>query len=240
MSIDYALYANKLIADPNAYAARVQIKDSADLEQIADRIINQGSTVTKADILAVLENMCQACESFLVEGYRIRMGGVFELFPRIKGKFDGITDSFDPSRHKVEVGANPGSRIRKAVSEQATVAKQPTILPEPNPLEYVDLGTGEINNNVTPGSIGTINGAKLNIDFAVADEGVFFVKDDGIEVAVPQASIQKNMPSEQVFLIPALDTGDYHVEVRSHFSVDGELRVGRLDEQLTVTGIPSP
>ena len=54
MAINYCLLENNLTSDPNDYAAQVKITSSADLEQIADRMIEQGSTVTKADILAVL------------------------------------------------------------------------------------------------------------------------------------------------------------------------------------------
>ena len=55
MAINYALFENHLTSDPDDYAAQVKITGSAGLEVIAQRMIDQGSTVTKPDILAVLE-----------------------------------------------------------------------------------------------------------------------------------------------------------------------------------------
>ncbi len=236
MAINYALYENHITTDPDDYAAQVELTASADLEGVADRMIEQGSTVTKPDILAVLEDLITATESFLLEGYRVNMGGLFEMFPRIKGVFNGITDTFDPSRHYVDIGANPGSRVRKDVRDGATVVKQETILPAPAPLEYVDLGSGETNGTVTPGNIGTVNGHRLKYDDTQADEGIWFVLDGGGETKV--TGVQKNKPGQLVFLVPSLAAGFYHLEVRVQFSKDGPVRTGRLEETLEVMSAP--
>ena len=154
MAISYALFENHLTSDPNDYAAQVRITGSADLDVIAQRMIDQGSTVTKPDILAVLEEAMKAIEGCLLDGYRVQLSGLCELFPRIKGVFNGITDTFDASRHRVDVGANPGARIRRRIREGATVTKTETIKPAPALLEYVDLGSGQTNGNITAGNIG--------------------------------------------------------------------------------------
>ena len=239
MPIHYAVYENKLTETPNEYAGRVQALDSVGLDELADQIVDQGTTVRRADILAVLENLCLACENFLVMGFRVKIGGVCELFPRIKGNFVGADDTFDPARHTIDVGANAGNRVRKAVQEQATVTKNATVLPKPDPLGYADLGSGAVNSEVTPGNIGTVYGARLRSDEAVGDEGIFFIKTaDGTETQVPTANIQKNSPSELIFLIPALAPADYNLQVRAHFSKDGELRTGALGATLTVPVVP--
>jgi len=119
MPINYALFENNLTSDPNDYAAQVQTTASADLDAIVRRIIDQGSTSTEADIAAVLEDAIKACEALLLEGARVNFGGLCELFPRLTGVFNGITDSFDSTRHRIDVGANPGSRIRKTVRDNA-------------------------------------------------------------------------------------------------------------------------
>ena len=174
MTIDYSLYQNKLTEASDLYAAQVLITSSADLETIADRIVEQGSTVTRTDVIAVLEGAVNAVENLLLEGARVNFGGLFDLFPKIKGKFNGITDHYDPSRHQVDVGATPGARVRKTVRENAAVTKLETVLPMPLVLEYTDLGTGETNNHVTSGNIGTINGSRLSFDETAEDEGIYF------------------------------------------------------------------
>ena len=231
MAINYALFENHLTSDPDDYAAQVRITGSAGLEVVAKRMIDQGSTVTKPDILAVLEEAIKAIESCLLDGYRVQLGGLCELFPRIKGVFNGITDTFDASRHRVDVGANPGARVRKTVRKGATVTKTETIKPAPALLEYVDLGSGETNGKITSGNIGTINGHRLKFDPDQDDEGTYFVNiDTAAEVKV--TNIQKNKPGQLVFLAPGMPDGQYYLEVRTRFRDSAELRTGRLNEIL--------
>jgi len=231
MPINYALFENHLTSDPDDYAAQVKITGSADLEVLANRMIDQGSTVTKPDILAVLEDAIKATESCLLDGYRVQLGGLCELFPRIKGVFNGITDTFDASRHRVDVGANPGARVRKTVREGATVAKAETIKPAPALLEYADLGSGETNGTITSENIGTINGHRLKFNPDQDDEGIYFVNvDTAAEVKV--TAMQKNKPGQLVFLVPSVPGGEYYLEVSTRFRDSAELRTGRLDEIL--------
>lgn len=235
MAISYALFENHLTSDPDDYAAQVKSTGSAGLEVIAQRMINQGSTVTKPDILAVLEDAIKATESCLLDGYRVQLGGLCELFPRIKGVFNGITDTFDASRHRVDVGANPGARVRKTVREGAAVTKAETIKPEPALLQYVDLGSGETNGKITSGNIGTINGHRLKFDPDQDDNGIYFVNiDNAAEVKV--TTIQKNKPGQLVFLAPSMPDGQYYLEVRTRFRDSAELRTGRLNEILESAG----
>jgi len=231
MTINYALFENHLTSDPDDYAAQVKITGSAGLEVIAQRMIDQGSTVTKPDILAVLEEAMKTIESCLLDGYRVQLGGLCELFPRIKGVFNGITDTFDASRHRVDVGANPGARVRKTVREGATVTKTETIKPAPALLEYVDLGSGETNGQITSGNIGTINGHRLKFDPDQDDNGIYFVNIDTAD-EVKVTTIQKNKPGQLVFLAPSMPNGQYYLEVRTRFRDSAELRTGRLNEIL--------
>jgi len=231
MAIDYALYKNKLTEETDLYAARVLITASADLETIADRIVEQGSTVTRTDIIAVLEGSVSAVQSLLLEGTRVNFGGLFDLYPKIKGKFTSVTDHYDPSRHQVDIGATPGSRVRRFIRDNAAVGKLETILPKPSVLEYVDLGTGTTNTAVTSGNIGTLHGSRLAFDPANADEGIFLI-DATTAAEVKVTQIQKNKPSELIFMVPDFAFTSLFIEVRKHFTEGGELRTGRLDGTL--------
>ena len=232
MSIYYALYKNPLVTDDVEYAARCAPVASLGLEDIADEIVRQGSTVTRTDVIAVLQQMCEACEAMLLHGFRIQMGGVFELYARIRGKFTAESDTYDPSRHKLDVTGNAGTRIRKTIKENAVVEKISTDVPKPKPKEYADAATGEINSTVTPGNIGTVTGDNLKFDKTQADQGIWFIDTSGTETKV--ATVETNKPSKLIYLVPSLNYGDYHIEVRSKFSKDGPVRAGRLDQVLTV------
>ena len=232
MTIDYALYKNKLTGADDLYAARTLITSSAGLEAIADRIVEQGSTVTRTDCIAVLEGAVTAVQNMLLEGARVNFGGLFDLYPKIKGKFNSITDHYDPARHKIDIGATPGSRVRKYVRENAAVGKLETVLPKPLVLEYSDLGSSTVNTTITPENIGTLKGSRLAFNSADATEGVFIIDaSSGDEMKV--TALQKNKPSELVFMIPSFNYMSVYIEVRKHFSIEGELRSGRLDYTLS-------
>ena len=197
-------------------------------------MLERGSTTTSADILAVLEDTIGACESMLLDGMRVNFGGLVELFPRMRGVFTSATDTYDPARHSLDVGANPGSRVRKTVRDNATVVKEEAVKPAPNPIEYRDVGSDTTNDQLTPGNIGQLSGSRLKFDAAAADEGLYFLPVAlGAETKVD--TVQRNKPAQVVFLVPAgLVAGQYRLEVRVRISGGTELRTGRLDAVLTV------
>ncbi len=235
MPIQYALFENHLTADPDDYAAIVETSASAEGDDLVQDIIDQGSTVGRPDILAVTAALKLACQRRLEQGQRVNYFGMMDFFPRIKGVFNGATDSFDPARHSVDVGANPGAELRKAVQTAASVEKVEAVKPAPNPVENYDIASSTTNDVVTPGNIGQLTGNRLKFDPAEADEGLYFVATAGGETQV--TTIQKNKPSQLVFLVPAgLVAGTYHLEVRARMASGTsarELRVGRLDATLT-------
>ncbi len=233
MSIKYKLQENKLTTETDLYAAHVQQTGTVGLDDIVQRMLAQGSTVTRTDIVAVLEEAIKATELCLLDGFRVSFGGLFDLFPRIKGKFDGITDSFDSARHLVDVAARPGIRIRKAIRNNAVVTRVEAVKPAPSPLAYSDLGSGQVNQTVTSNAIGTINGHRLKYDQSQADEGIFFCDDVNPEVRI--TAVQNNTPSQLVFQVPDLSAfSDCYLEVRVRFGT--ELRAGRLNASLIVFG----
>lgn len=235
MPIKYALFKNNITADPDDYTAMVQLTDSADGDDLVQDIIDQGTTVRKPDIVAVTAALKLACQRRLEQGQRVNYFGMMDFFPRIKGVFDGPTDSFDSARHHVDVGANPGSELRAAVREAAHVEKVESVKPSPNLVEYRDVGSDTTNDQLTPGQIGQLSGNRLKYDPEAADEGIYIIdQSGGAEKKV--TSIQKNKPAQLVFLVPTLPEATYHIEVRARMgsgSSTRELRVGRLDAALT-------
>ncbi len=235
MPIKYALFENHVSADPDDYAAAVQIGGSADGLDLVQDIIDQGTTVTRPDILAVTAALKLACPRRLEQGQRVNYFGMVEFFPRIKGVFTGPTDSFDPARHRVDVGANPGAELRADVRTGAKVEKVESVKPAPSLIEYRDLGSGTSNDQVSVGNIGQLSGSRLKFDPAGVGEGLFFVAQAGGETKV--TTVQKNKPTQLVFLVPELTDGTYHLEVRARMGTGTaarELRTGRLDAVLTV------
>ena len=109
MAIRYALFENKMLhASANEYMARTRAIGTADFDMIAARMVEMGTTVTKSDILAVFEDMSNAAESLLLDGFNINFDGLCNMKCSIKGIFAGPTDSFDAARHSLAVNASIG------------------------------------------------------------------------------------------------------------------------------------
>jgi len=236
MPINYALFENNLTSDPNDFMARIEDAGSANLPEIVQQMLDQGSTTTSADIYAVLEDVFKAVEALLLLGYRVNLGDVAQFYDRMQGVFDGPNDKFDPSRHKLDVGVSPGQRLRDAIREHGKVKKDEAIIPTPDLIQFQDLISHTHNIEFRPGGVGTIIGHRLQHDETQADEGIFFIDSlSGVQTKV--ALIQKNMPAELIFVIPDTLVGPppYYLEVRARLNGGAQLRTGRLDATLVVS-----
>lgn len=232
--INYTLVENAVTPDPDDYYPQVQITRSVDTDALVERILSMGSTVNRADIIAVLEQLYQAVEALVLEGARVNVAGIFDVSPRMQGVFNGVADNFDTARHLVSVNAAPGAKLRENVRQKARVNKLESSKPAPLLLQYADTGSNLTDSTLTPGNIGTLNGARLKFDPDQADEGLFVLPTSG-GAAVKVTTFQRNKPSQLIFLNPVgLAAGDYFMEVRARARANADLRSGRLESTLTV------
>jgi hypothetical protein len=232
MPIYFALYPNALTEEPDDYYAVVQPAQSRDIEDIADRIIEMGSTVTRADILSVLNDRDEAVRAMLLDGDRVNTPLV-SLSVSIKGVFNGPHDSFDASRHQFKVSANPRRDLETWVQKNARSQKVEPDRPEPMPQRFIDVTSGELNSLITAGSVVNIEGRRLKFDADDPEQGVFFVADDG--TASRAEKIARNTPSELIVVVPDdLPSGNYTLEVRSILPDVNEVRTGELPHTLSV------
>jgi len=237
MSIRYALFANRLTSGVDDYSAHVQEERTVGLEELVERFVEPGSYLKRGDALVMMHELLLVCQSLLAQGYRVDLGGIVQLHTSIKGTFDGPNDGFDESRHRVDVDASPGARLRKGVCDAAKVQKVEAILPAPVLVAFDDVRHKGEEGVVSCGGIGAVRGRRLKYDATKDDEGIYFVSPSGgVEVKV--TLVQMNKPSELVFQNPeSLVVGaTYHIEVRARMNGGTELRTGRLDTVLTATG----
>lgn len=232
MPIYFALYPNALTEDPDDYYAVVQPAQVRDKEDIADRIIEMGSTVTRADVLSVLNDRDEVVRAMLLDGDRVNTPLV-SLSVSIKGVFNGPGDSFDPSRHQFNVIATPKRDLETWVQKNAQSQKVEADRPEPMPQRFIDITTGELNSLITAGSVVNIEGRRLKFDADDPEQGVFFVADDG--TASRAEKIARNTPSELIVVVPDdLPSGNYTLEVRAILRGVSDVRTGELPHTLTV------
>ncbi|MGD8780627.1 MAG: DNA-binding domain-containing protein [Ignavibacteria bacterium] len=230
MPIQYSLRENLLTPEPNDFMATVTPTRSVEMNDVIDRMIERGSTVTKADILSVMEDFKKVLEVFIEEGASVILPFA-HYTASIKGIFEGHDDIFDSKRHQISININPGKDIKALLKKGISVEKQKTVIPSPNLTVFTDFNTGEKNSIVTPGGIAQILGHMLKFSSDIEEDGIYFVKEDGTETKV--AVVGQNKPSVLMFLIPAeLTSGECSLEVRT--KVGENIRSGKLRNTLSV------
>jgi hypothetical protein len=183
------------------------------MEDVIARMVERDSTVTKADILSVMEDFEKVLESFISEGASVVLPFA-NYSTSIKGVFEGQDSTFDSAKHQITINVNPGKEINKTLTKQGlTVEKQETVIPQPNLTIFTDFNSGKKNSIITPAGMGQILGHRLKFDPAVDEDGIYFVKDDNTEIKV--SVVGQNKPSVLMFMIPSdLTSGDYNPQVR--------------------------
>ena len=230
--ITYALLENHLTADPDDYRAIVQSSGTATQADLIDHIIQQGSTVTRADIKSVVEGITTAIIYMVLDGKNVNTP-LANFGAGIKGVFDGKDDSFDSARHQLRATASAGKRYRKEITDRGKTNKVEARVRTPNPEVYNDFNSGERNSVLTTGGMGQLTGHRLKFDPADTKQGVFFIAEDNSATRVE--IVGRNKPGDLMFMIPTLAPGDYRVEVRAIMSGGVQMRTGALMATLTVS-----
>ncbi|MDX1636774.1 MAG: DNA-binding domain-containing protein [Balneolaceae bacterium] len=231
MSIKYSLVPNHLTDDPNDHMAIVQDQPARTIDDIIDRMVERGSTVTRADILSVIEEYQAVVASFLEEGDRINTP-LFRTSASISGVFEDPTDRFERGRHYVRLNVNPGPRIAE-IAETLSVEKVAADRTQPVLEQFKDFGSDTLNETVTPGNAAEISGSHLKVDTGDDDQGIFFIAGDGTETKVE--TIMRNMPANLIFMVPeGLASGEYELEVRARPRGHKDIRTGALESVLVV------
>jgi hypothetical protein len=231
MAIEYVIRKSTLRSIPDAHVACVRPGQPAEMEDVIERIAEHDSTVSKPDILCVLEDFFNAVELLLLEGRNVNTPLV-SFRTSIRGLFTGPNDTFDASRHRLLPRVASGSRLRNTIAARAEVVKQELIPCLPSPNEYVDVNSGAHDSTLTPAGMGQLFGYRLSFDQADPEQGLFFLAAGGGETRVEV--VGRNKPGELMFLVPALAAGTYTLEVRTVLNDNHEVRRGQLKAVLTV------
>jgi hypothetical protein len=124
--------------------------------------------------VAVIRAYSQTVITLALEGHKVSTPLV-NCGISIKGVFVSQTDTFNSSRHSIEATVSPGPEFKRLVREKGQVQQQEANKPQPNPLEYLDLGSGQRNSGISAGRVAQVNGHRLKFDPADPSQGVFFI-----------------------------------------------------------------
>ncbi|EPF32466.1 hypothetical protein HMPREF9194_00465 [Treponema maltophilum ATCC 51939] len=234
--LKYALRENLLTAAPDDFMAQVQDVRSYTLDEIIDAMMQKGSTLTRADVSAVLQIYGEVCASIIADGSALNTP-LMNTALSISGVFNGANDAFDKKRHAVNLNMTAGTLLRSALSK-IKCEKIGTASTDPYISEVKDVVSETVNTILTRGAVVQITGSRLKFDQKDSVQGIFFVPETGAPVRA--AVIAENKPARLIAIIPAdLEAGTYYIEVRTKHSGGGKalkvVKTGRFAKPLTVT-----
>ncbi|MDR2775983.1 MAG: DUF4469 domain-containing protein [Tannerella sp.] len=232
--MDYFLIDNCLTPDPNdQIAIPANIRSYTD-EQIIDRIMQRGTTLTRPDLLAAVRAY-QEEHGYIVEEGNGFNTGLINADPTVAGKFNSVTDAYDSSRHRMYYAVNFSKNIREKFG-RVKMTKVQAPVTGPIIVAVKDSISGLTDGTLSVGGVLDISGSRLKAYPDLPDDGVYFIASDGTEYKV--STLVENKPSRLIAMIPELPAGGYTLEVRTHFissSVPGkQLRKAQFAKQLSV------
>jgi hypothetical protein len=182
---------------------------------VVQRMLKMGSTITEADITAVLINFEKAVKDICLEGNKITMEGFVQFTPALSGTFQSELDGFDPARHNVYVTSQISAAYNNDFERDATMEKITSTERKPNLIGVIDVKSGDNNKTVTKGQIVTVAGENLKFDPASQEESLRFVNGADVTVSTPITLFQKLTDREMVFLMPDVPYATGYFEVAS-------------------------
>lgn len=234
--LQYNIAKHPITPAPGNFIARTVNVRSYTEDEIANQMLRRGTMLTKTDILAVMELRNTVIRDILAEGNAVNTA-LFNAHPSISGVFNGVSDSFDASRHHTHINLNPGKLLRE-VEKQIRPGKVNVAAPVPNITLVVDTVSGAINGKLTANGVIQVHGYRLRFFVDNPKNGLFLIGEDGTETRFN--TIVENKPARLIAILPAgLQTGNYYLEVRTNFSPSGsregkELKKGRFARMLTL------
>ena len=232
MSIKYRIQKNNFQGN-DLFIGRIDLKGSYDREAVIKRMLEMGSTITRADILAVITNFERAVTNICLEGNKITLDNFMQFTPALSGKFNSELDTFDPVRHEVYVTAQISSTFNAEFELAASMEKLASVEKKPLIIGVTDLETGESNKRVTKNNIVTLNGENLKFDPANADEYLKFVNTADASEFSPITKFQKLTNKELVFILPDVSFANGYFEIASYMGTQ-VLRINRNNYNLEV------
>ena len=233
---NYSLRDNPLTEDPNDKLAQLEDVRSFTKEEIIERILKRGNTMTRTDLLAAINAYAEEIAFITEEGNTVNTP-LLNTSLSISGVFVNGEDSFDPRRHTLKVNAQAGTALKDAAAKiKLTKVQGSAAVPWITGVRDTLSSADDTANALKAGSVIELTGARLKFDAADSEQGVFFISDSG-EIRLSQ--VVENKPSRVLALLPA-DTaaGTYSVEVRTKNTgnkTDGKaLKRGSFDRTVTV------
>ena len=222
---------------PGTYRVVLHTGGRASFEDFI-RHVEGGSTVTRADALAVLTAAAEWVRSLAFQGREADLGPLGRSRLGMRGSFDAIPERVEDADVTLTITWVLPGALKRAVARGGARLVRRRIEPapkRPNPLEARRILSGGVPDSqpgrYVAGEALRVSGARLDYDAARPDEGLFLVADDASETRVEQ--VFTNEPAQLAFLMPSDASGRYTVLIRRrHPRGHGPLLEGKLSDPI--------
>ena len=214
--INYILEPNELTREPNKYRAQVVNSRSYSFDDIAEHLLEHHTGVSSAVIYGVWEGIKGAVKEYIASGAAVNTE-LFRAHASIQGVFDGIDDRFDKSRHKIRLNLRPGQLLTDA--QDGLKVKKTNSADKIYIKSVIDIKTGSVNQNLTPGKNIRIIGKRLKIEGDNPTCGLYFIpeKNTFSPIMVDASEFVVNNPSEIIAVIPKLGKGVWNLRLVTQY-----------------------
>lgn len=214
------LYDNLLTPDRNDFYGKVKPQGTLRNEDIAGEMIKEGTEYQKETILNILDRSDRIKVAKLVEGYSINTG-VYYSHIGINGVFHGATDRFDANEHRITASFTSSTALREEL-KKTQVEIIGTATTEPVIGKVIDSLTKAEDSTITPGNVISIQGNRLKIAGDDAMIGVYLINqnDDSRHKCT---QIITNEPKQLLVMLPALEVGNYALEIVTQYSASNSI-----------------
>lgn len=229
--IRYFAMPNKLNT-PNApaFLPRVVQAGSVGQEQVLDFITQEGTTITRAEGLAVFNGVAKALAHFLSLGYSVKLPFA-DFRPTVQGRIDSQEAALSSTALQASIRVSVGPAIRKTLNDVPLLA----VDQKAQALKIFKFQNmrDQAETSLQSGDLCVIKGQRLAFDPSIPEDGVFFVSStDSTEVRAPDYSQTGNRST--TFKAPPLSAGTWNLIVRSGMT-NGKRLSGSLAGSLQVS-----
>ncbi|MDR0410798.1 MAG: DUF4469 domain-containing protein [Treponema sp.] len=216
--IKVRLYPNYLSTIPGAYIARTVNEDTLTVEEICAALKNRGGfTGSYDDLVEHTHQFLNEAAYQLCDGFAVDMR-YYSVHPNVGGTFDKATERHDPKKHPVTFRFHPRAPLR-TLAEHVVVEVEGVADASGYIDEFIDVSTGSVNEALTPGGQFSIAGHKVKVAGNDSGVGIYFVSaSDTNRREKVSGHLAENAANKLIGMIPALEAGDWKVEVETQFT----------------------
>jgi hypothetical protein len=161
MKIPYFLMKNPFNSPGQSrYVAKVKKPGILYQEDLIDAMLYKNTTLTRQDILGVLDLMRETVREKTMSGYSVHTD-LFRAGVSIKGDFTSFVDRFDKKRHRVCVNMKAALDFQKDIAKEASAERVSQRSYRPTILDVQRLTQNSEGDFYTPGDLVEARGYAL-------------------------------------------------------------------------------